>query len=331
VTPTASSDWAAALAALRNAETISIACHINPDGDALGSLLAASLGLRAMGKKTFPSWGEDPVVIPSSYHFLPGIDHVVPPTDLTPTQVFLALDCGAEDRLGSLVDTAKASPCTINIDHHPDNDNFGELNIVVTTASSTAELVARLLRDLGVPFDRDIATCLYVGIVTDTGRFQYTNSTPETLRLAADLLSLGVDAPTIAVEVFESSPFSFMKLMGRVLERARLFDDVRFVYSWIAQKDLVETGVAMDETDSLVDLIRSTRDADVAAMFKEQPDGRWRVSLRSKGPSVGAIARARDGGGHELAAGFTADDVESAVEEIRRELAAMGARWTASS
>ncbi|MGH2703301.1 MAG: DHH family phosphoesterase, partial [Actinomycetota bacterium] len=131
------------------------------------------------------------------------------------------------------------------------------------------------------------------------------------------LLSYGVQAPKIALEVFESAPFSYLKLLGRVLERAKLFEAERFVYSWITRADLDDTGVGADETDLLIDAVRATRDADVAAMFKEQKDGNYRVSLRSKGSvSVGEIARANGGGGHELAAGYTAVDVESAVGAI---------------
>ena len=313
--------WDDAARVLTEAGEVAIACHVNPDGDAIGSVLAASLGLRKVGVATYPTWGSDPVRVPPSYAFLPGADGLLQPSDVPPTDVFLALDCGAADRLGVLEERARAATQLINIDHHPGNELFGTINIVVENASSTAELVARVLRDVGVEFDRDIATCLYTGVVTDTGRFQYASSTPDTLRLAADLLSFGVPAQEIAHEVFESSPFGYLKLVGRVLDRAHLFEGERFVYSWITLADLEETGVALDETEKLIDLVRSTRAADVAALFKEQPDGKYRVSLRSKGPrSVGAIARARGGGGHELAAGFTADDVERAAERIRAEL-----------
>ena len=315
-------DWDGAVEALIGAESVAVACHVNPDGDALGSLLAASLGLRKLGKKTYPTWGATPASAPFGYSFLPGMDDLVQPHDLPDADVFLALDCAAADRLGDLEDRARSSDCVINIDHHPGNDNFGHLNIVVADASSTAELVTRLLQDLGVGLDEAIATCLYTGIVTDTGRFQYSNSKPETLRLAADLLELGVPSVEIAQEVFESSPFGYLKLVGHILERAKLMEKERFVYSWITRADLKETGVALDETEKLIDLIRSTRAAEVAAIFKEQEDGNYRVSLRSKGPtSVGAIARANGGGGHELAAGFTAESVDAAVKSI---LAALG-------
>ena len=313
-------DWDAAVDALRAAPEVALACHVNPDGDALGSLFAASIGLSRLGKTTYPTWGSSPAAIPFSYSFLPAIDTLVQPEDVPDVGTFLALDCGAEDRLGNLVDKARRAQVLLNVDHHPGNDDFGSLNIVVTTVSSTAELVTRLLQDLNVEIDKDIATCLYAGIVTDTGRFQHTNTTPETLRIAADLLALGVPAAEIGTEVFDSSPFGYLKLVGRVLDRAVLFEDVRFVYSWLTLADLAETGVAPDETDKLIDAVRSTRAADVAALFKEQPDGRYRVSLRSKGPSVGAIARKRGGGGHELAAGFTAPNVEQTVIELREEL-----------
>lgn len=313
-------DWDGAVAALTEAHRIAVACHINPDGDALGSLFASTLGLTQLGKEASPSWGGASVEVPFSFSFLPGSDLLVAPGDLAEPELFLALDCGAAHRLGALEEVAKASPCVINVDHHPGNDNFGDLNVVVTTVSSTAELVTRLLQDLGVSLDEDMATCLYVGIVTDTGRFQYSNSTPDTLRLAADLLSLGVNAPFIAQEVYESAPFGSLKLMGRVLDRAVLHEEERFVYSWITLADLAETGVAADETDGLIDAVRSTRAADVAALFKEQDDGNWRVSMRSKGPSVGEVARARGGGGHELAAGFTAEEREATAASIVAEL-----------
>lgn len=315
-------DWQPAVQALAAAESVNLACHVNPDGDALGSLLATALGLRKLGKKVYPTWGAAPVQVPPSYAFLPGVDLLVQPSELPDCDLFVALDCGAAHRLGSVEKLAKACDPLINVDHHPGNDQFGTLNVVVTTASSTAELVAGLLRDAGVEMDKDIATALYVGIVTDTGRFQYSNSSPDTLRLAADLLAHGVDAPAIAQEVYESAPFGYLKLVGRVLDRAVLHEESRFVYSWIKLADLAETGVGADETDGLIDLVRSTRAADVAAMFKEQHDGAWRVSMRSKGRSVGAMARKRGGGGHDLAAGFTATDLEATAASLLADLGA---------
>jgi phosphoesterase RecJ-like protein len=314
-------DWPDIVAALEGARRVGLACHVKPDGDALGALLGASLGLARRGVEVYPSWDGSPVNLPPPYEWMPGADLLVQVEDVPETKTFLAIDCGAADRLGRLESRARLAECVINIDHHPGNENFGNLNAVVTTASSSAELVARLLIDLGVEIDADIATCLYVGIVTDTGRFQYANSSSDTLRMVANLLDRGVRAPEIAQLIFESQSFGYLKLVGRVLERATLIAAERFVYSWLSRADLEDTGVGIAETDGLIDAVRSIREADVAAMFKEQPDGRWRVSLRSKGPSVGAVARGRGGGGHELAAGFTADDVDTTVADIRARLA----------
>ncbi len=309
-------DFTRAAAALREAKTVALACHIHPDGDALGSLFGLNLALERAGKTTYPTWGDDPVEVPPSYRFLPGSDKVVQPDDVPDVDVFVALDCGGIDRLGSLEQRAKSSPVVINIDHHPGNDEFGSINIVDTKVSSTAELCVALLRALDIAIDKDVATGLYTGIVTDTGRFSYQNSSPATLRLAADLLETGVDAPRIAEEVFESSPFAFLRLVGRVLDRAVLDGERGLVHSYVTQDDLVESGLTIEETGDLIDLIRATRDADVAALFKEQDTGTWKVSIRSRSKSVGDIARARGGGGHDLAAGYTVEERDAGITDL---------------
>lgn len=314
-------DWDAAVDALVSADSIAVACHVNPDGDALGSLFAASLGLRSLGKKTWATWPASPIEVPPGYTFLPGVDALVAPEDLPEAAAYLALDCGAGDRLGALEEAFRGAPVSINIDHHPGNDRFAKFNLVVEGASSTAELTTRFLQDLGVQIDREIAICIYTGIVTDTGNFQYTNASPETLRLAADLLEFGVPKTEISQQVYGTAPYGFLRLAGRVLDRTELKEEERFIYSTVMRSDLRATGVQMEETDGLIDLLRSTRDADVVAIFKEQGDGTYRVSMRSKvGRNVGAIARANGGGGHDLAAGFTTTDVPRAVADIAARL-----------
>jgi phosphoesterase RecJ-like protein len=315
-------DWEATVSALRAADQVTVACHIDPDGDALGSVLALTLGLRRLGKTVHPTWGQTPPKVPAQYDFMPGADGFESPADVPVAPLFVALDCGAADRLGSLQRTAAEAKTLINIDHHRGNPDFGELNVVIADASSTAEIVAALLRDAGATIDRDIATCLWVGLVTDTGRFQHSNASPSSLRLGADLVELGVPVADIAHDVFESSPFDYLKLVGRVLERAELVQPARFVHSWVTVHDMIETGVARDEMDTLIDLIRSTRAAMVAALFKEEDDGTWRVSMRSRGPNVGEIARSYGGGGHDLAAGFNVPSRERAVREIAERLSA---------
>jgi phosphoesterase RecJ-like protein len=309
-----------AASALHAANSVALACHVNPDGDALGALLGLSLALKQLGKETLASWGDPPVKVPLAYEFLPGTDTLIQPEAVGVADAFVALDCGAADRLGTLEAVARRTPVLINIDHHPGNDNFGHHNIVVTGASSTSELVAELLRKMGATIDRDVATCLYTGLVTDTGRFSYRNSTPQTLRLAADLLEVGVDAPTIAQEVFEAAPYGYLKLAGRVLDRASLVPEAGLIYSWIERSDLDATGLDLEDTGELIELIRATRDAEVAALLKEQDDGTWRVSLRSRGRSIGEIARQRGGGGHDLAAGYTMEAREAAIEDLQQAL-----------
>lgn len=304
---------------LKSSKTITIACHVNPDGDALGSVLAAALGLKKMGKAVAATWDGGPDV-PPGYEFLPGLDLLVSADEAPGSDVFLALDCGAIGRLGSLETHVRDTERTINIDHHPGNDFFATENVVVTEASSTAELVAELLAVLEVELDRDIAVALYTGVYTDTGSFQYANTSKSALRLAADLLDHGVSPAEIAQEVHQTAPFAFLRVAARVLGRARLHKEERFVHSRLLRSDLRDSGVQVEETDKLIDLLRSTRDADVAAMFKEQGDGSFRVSLRSKGVSVGAIARSQGGGGHDLAAGFTTEDVDEALRSILEQL-----------
>lgn len=305
-----------AVDALRKASRVALACHVNPDGDAVGSLLAMKLALDSLGKTTFASWGGPPVEVPPPYRFIGGSDQIVPAAQVPEIDVFVAVDCGGSDRLGALEDAAKAAPVSINIDHHPGNDGFATFNLVVPGASSTAELVAELIARLGAKIDPVIATALYTGIVTDTGRFSYASATPRTLRLAADLLEAGADAPRVAQEVFESSPFGYLHLVGRVLDRAVLHEPERFIYSWITQKDSLDSGIPMGETGDLIDLVRSTRDADIAALFKEQDDGTWRVSVRSRSRPIGHIARSRGGGGHDLAAGFTVAELDAGVSDL---------------
>jgi phosphoesterase RecJ-like protein len=313
-------DWPKIVQVLSDAKQVVVACHVNPDGDALGSLLGTILGLERHGATVVGSWA-GPAGVPESYGFLPAIDRIVAQKDVRPSDVFLALDCGAKDRLGALARAASDSEVLINIDHHPGNPGFGTLNAVVPEASSTAELVVALLDDLGIELTADIAACLYAGVMTDTGRFHYSNATPATLELAARLRAYDFDATDMAQQIYESSPFGFLKLLGRMLDRAELFEKERFVFSYVTQADLAETNVDMSETDNLVDVVRSIREADVAAMLKEQTDGAWRVSLRSKGPiSVGEIARTHGGGGHELAAGFTAESIEDAKTKILQAL-----------
>jgi phosphoesterase RecJ-like protein len=231
-------------------------------------------------------------------------------------EVFVAVDCASADRLGVLVGHFERAAATLNLDHHVSNEDFAAINLVDPGAASSAELVFDLVARMGGSPDLAEATALYTGIVTDTGRFQYANTSPATLRTAAALREAGVDHEGVATAIFESSSLHFLHLLGLVLMRARV--DHGLVWSWLSTADLAACGLALDETESLVDVLRTVRESCFALMLKELPDGTYKGSLRSRGEvDVAAIARSLGGGGHRLAAGFAfAGTPEEAAEAV---------------
>lgn len=307
---------------LEGASSVGIACHIGPDGDALGSMLAAAIALRERGFEVYASWDAEPTELPAQYDFLPGTDLVVEARAFRPPDVALAVDCAGADRLGRLRERMEKAGALINLDHHTSNTRFGAVNVIDETASSSAELVLQLLVRMGAEITRDVATCLYTGLVTDAGRFSYASVTPRTHATAAFLLQRGVPVDEISQRLYESFPFPFLKVLGRVLERARLETDPPVVVSHVTQDDLRECGIVMDDTDELINTLRAIRGCDVALLLKELEDGNWKGSLRSKGGTdVQAIASRLGGGGHRLAAGFTSEQgLEETVEAVRAAL-----------
>jgi phosphoesterase RecJ-like protein len=302
--------------------SVGIVCHIGPDGDALGSLLAMAMALDARGIRVQASWDGESVELPAQYDFLPGADLLVPAAQFRPPEVALALDCASADRMGVLRERIEKAGGLINIDHHTSNTRFGALNIVDEDATSTAELVLQLLVRMGAEITSEIATCLYTGLVTDAGQFSYTGVTPRTHATAAFLLQRGVDVADVSQKLYESFPFSYLKVLGRALDRARLETDPVFVVSHLTQDDLAEFAISWDDTDDVINTIRAIRDCDVALLLKQREDGRWKGSLRSKGATdVGAIAQHLGGGGHRLAAGFDSElGFDETIEAVRREL-----------
>jgi phosphoesterase RecJ-like protein len=302
--------WDEALAALRAAPRVALACHLGPDGDALGSMLAIAIALHDREIPLIASWGSDPFVVPRQYAFLPRLELLSPPSEFPAApEVMLTFDCGALERLGSLEPNARAAGTLLVVDHHVSNDDFGHVNLVDGDAAASAVIVHELLRRLGIPLDRDMATCLYTGLVTDTGRFQYRNTTPAVHQIAADLLAAGAPHDEITQIVYNTHPVGYLRLAAAALGRLVVRDDASMVWTWVAQKDLADNDVTMDDIEGLIDLVRTADVADVAAVLKEQPDGRFKVSMRSKGASdVGAVCAAFGGGGHALAAGFTTAD-----------------------
>jgi phosphoesterase RecJ-like protein len=320
-------DLHAVVTAINEHDRFIVVSHENPDGDALGSLLGASLGLRELGKDVVMYLGGD-MPLPGEYGFMAlGDLQRELPAD-TEERVLLALDCANEGRLGMSTEPLDRAELVIDVDHHHDNSRFGSINLVVADASSTAEIVRDLLRDLGVPLTPAIAEALYVGLVTDTGRFQYSNTTPKALRLGAELIEAGADVHEIFQHVYENVKFAKLKLVGRALEHARLLDGGRVVVSYLLRADFEDAGATEPFSEGIIDFLRQVEDAELVALIRERPpdDGPvHRVSLRSSSDlvDVSAIARKSAGGGHRQAAGFSSDEpLEDVIAFIEREFAA---------
>jgi phosphoesterase RecJ-like protein len=300
-------ELARAAAELARAERVAIACHVNPDADAIGSMLGLANFLRGRGTETVCSFPNEPFDPPRWAALLPGHETMVPPRQFPKRPpVMVTCDAASMDRLGMLAPAATRAETLIWIDHHVSNDGLGTIPLIDPRASSTSEVVWRLLQEMGGRVSRETATCLYAGLVTDTGRFQYEAVTPDTLRLGADLREFPFEHTRLVQALYEDNATAYLKLLGVALERIELDPAGDLVWSYLTQADLAGAGVHPSETDDLIDIVRTAREADVAAVLKQQRDGRFKVSMRSKGGhDVAAVAAAFGGGGHRLAAGFT--------------------------
>jgi phosphoesterase RecJ-like protein len=315
---------------LASGERFVVTSHENPDGDALGSLVAMHLALRELGKDSVMVMaGAAP--LPAEYAFLDvegrGLLREVP-LDAA-ERILVAVDCAQETRLTD--DRLLVAQVVVNVDHHHDNTHFGTANLVVGEASSTAEVLADVFAGLGQTLTPAIAEALYAGLVTDTGRFQYANTTPKALRLAADLLEAGADIQRIFQGVYESMQFAKMKLLGRALDRAALYEESRVVVSYLLRGDFGEVGAVEPYSEGIIDVLRAVEGAELAALIREPPrDGgpARKISLRSSTDrvDVSAIARKSGGGGHKQAAGFSSDlPIDEITAFIVSEFAALPA------
>jgi phosphoesterase RecJ-like protein len=304
---------------LSGADEVALACHMNPDADALGSMLGLSIFLRSRGTRTVCSYGNEPLALPRWASLLPGTDHLVAPGAYpTEPRVMVTCDCASFDRLGVLGAPASRTRELIWVDHHRSNDGYGTVRLVDPDASSTCEMVFRLIETMRGDFDRDVAVCLYAGLVTDTGRFQYQATTPETLRVAAGLRERDFDHAALVRAMYEDNDPSFLRLLGTALARMTEVPEASFVWTYITQADLADAGVGPGDTDDVIDVLRTARDVDVAAVLKQQRDGRFKVSVRSRGAhDLSAVASSFGGGGHRLAAGYTSEHgPEGTIERL---------------
>jgi phosphoesterase RecJ-like protein len=279
--------------------------------------------LRALGKDTVMYLAGD-APLPGEYRFLDlGDMQRTLPADAA-DRVLVAVDCASEHRIGPDVTPLQIVKQVVDIDHHHDNTRFGAVNLIVPDASSTAEIIRDVLAALDVPLSPDIAEPLYVGLVTDTGRFQYSNTTPKSLRLAAELVEAGADVHGIFRHVYETVQFAKLKLLARALDRAELFEGGRLVVTYLLKDDFAEVGAEEPYSEGIIDYLRAVEGSEMVALIREPPraDGpARRISLRSSHDEidVSAIARLAGGGGHRQAAGFSTELSISDITQFVRE------------
>jgi phosphoesterase RecJ-like protein len=300
---------------LGDKERFLIACHENPEGDAIGSELALALGLRKMGK-TATVLNADPV--PRNLLFLPGADTVVFREDGSKYDVAIVVDCGSPDRTGRVEAELRKPLLMVNIDHHRTNGDRGELSLVDPDAAATGILVHELLTAMGCEIDRDMAENIYVAVLTDTGSFHYGNSSPEAFRVAGDMVRLGVDPWAVAEQVYETQSLSRLRLLGRVLSSLETSAEGRVASVTTMRADLEEFDTGKDALEGFINYPRSILGAEVAVSFREEDGAVFRVSFRSKGRvDVSAVAARFGGGGHRNAAGCT---VPGTLAEVKRKV-----------
>jgi bifunctional oligoribonuclease and PAP phosphatase NrnA len=331
---TTAADLGAVVDAIRDRERFLVTTHENPDGDALGSLLATHLALQTLGKDSV-MFLAGPAPLPGEYRFLAlGDLQRDLPADAA-ERTLVAVDCANESRIGADPAVLRLAPFTLNIDHHHDNSRFGDIDLVDAEASSTGELLRDVFAELGIELTPELAEPLYTALVTDTGRFQYANTTPKALRLAAELVEAGADVHKVFQDVYENVQFAKLKLLARALERAQVYEGGRLVVSYLLRDDFAEVGAVEPYSEGIIDFLRAVEGADMAAMIREPPRGGTparRVSLRASHDEidVSAIARASGGGGHRQAAGFSSDgSIEEITNFLRREFVAAAGAPTA--
>lgn len=300
---------------LLGSNRILLLCHITPDGDCLGSLLALGRALKKLGKEVF-MYCEDE--IPSF------LEYMIETGELQSNQavatnfdVAVALDSGDSKRLGELgLELYLGTKKKINIDHHASNPGYGDLNWVEPNKAATGEMVLQLIDSLGIPLDLSLGIPLYTAIFTDTGGFRHSNTTSETLKIASRLVELGVDPAAISREIYENKPLNYFKLLSSAFNRFTI--DGRICYTWVKIKEIEELGLDYGAAEELTTFTKMMKDIDVAIVFKEKDENYIKVSLRSQSDyNVAKLAEKFGGGGHEKAAGLIIkDSLEIAIKQV---------------
>lgn len=314
-------DLRAAADAVRRARKIVLATHVNPDGDTLGSALALAHAFRRISKRVTVLSHDG---VPEIYRWMPDVDCVERETSARDFDLAIVCDTGTLDRVGRARPAIESAPVSLNIDHHTSEGDFGQIRVVDSKAAATGELIYALLRTLRCDVDKAIADCLLCAIITDTGSFRYMNVTPNTFRIAGVLMRRGACPAAISELVFENRSLASVKLLGRALDSLRTTPDGRISWAHIRAQDYADFNATDEETEGIVNHVRAVRGSLAAALFREIPDKKVRISLRSRdGFDVNQVAQVFGGGGHRLAAGCSLDppldDAERAVvAEISR-------------
>lgn len=306
---------------LKNSRSVLIASHINPDGDALGSLLALGLAMETLDIKTTLYNESD---IPAVYRFLPEIDRIQNQISRVHAyETAVILDCSNLDRMGRATEIVTQIPMVINIDHHATNTHFGERRLIDDQACATAELVFRLLKEMKIPISPAMATAIYTGIVTDTGSFRFSNTNAAAFAICNEMVRLGVEPFHIAQHLYGPYSLARIKLLNQALESIEISNNGSLSLMTLTRKMLRETGTQPEDADGLIHYARRIEDVKMAALIQEQAHDRhhaaagnkYHVSLRSDGSiDVAAIAATFGGGGHPNAAGFS---IESPLQKIK--------------
>lgn len=302
------------IAVMRECEHFLITSHVRLDGDALGSELALQFLLTELGKEVLV-YNEDPT--PENYDFLPGASRIVHELgDIDHFQVALILDCSELERVGSEADRIRRIGRIVNIDHHVSNNGFSALRLIDPGASSTGELIWRIIEAMGIQPSWEIATNLYTAILTDTGSFHYSNTTPEALIAAGKIVAGGAQPQWITQHIYESNPPEKMRLMARALLRLSLEEGGKVACIAVLREDFAAVGAQIHHTEGFVDLGRQIRGVLVSLLFTELAPGSFKISLRSKDAiDIERVARALGGGGHRNAA---ACRLEGNLEDVKQ-------------
>jgi len=302
---------------LIKSQSIFLATHVNPDGDAIGSLISLGLGLQQYGKRVY-TYNESP--IPAVYRFLPGVSLVkqtLPQSHDWDTAVIL--DCGDLERIGTAVDCVRGLPQIINIDHHVTNTAFGHYRLVDSAASSSVEIVYRLLKRMNVEIDEAIANAIYTGILTDTGSFRFANTNSAAYAICSEMVQCGVDPYTVAQHVYGTYSLGRIKLLNMALDSIEISTNGKLSLMALTREMFAETDTNPEDVDGMINYAKRIEDVRVAALILENARGtaqkRFHVSLRSDGTvDVAEIAASFGGGGHFSAAGF---GVESSLKDLK--------------